>query len=519
VTSTAIPPAQVETPPSRPWPALWALVIGFFMILIDSTIVTIATPAILEDFHAGISQVIWVTSAYLLAYAVPLLITGRLGDRFGPKHVYLAGLFVFTLASLWCGLSGSIEVLILARAVQGLGAALMTPQTMAVITRTFPPQNRGTAMGVWGAVAGVAVLVGPIAGGVIVDSLGWQWIFFVNVPIGVAAFVAAFRLVPRLETHTHSFDIVGVVLSAVAMFLIVFGIQEGERYDWGRIWGAITVWELLAAGVVVLVVFVIWQRRTRAEPLLPLRLFRDRNFSMANLAITAMSFVVTGMGFPMFLYTQTARGLTPTQSALLLTPMAVVSIALAPVVGKLIDKGNPKWFAAAGFTLLAVSLLIYSRLMSPHHSVLTLLIPSALMGVANSGIWSPLSVSATRNLSQRDAGAGAGVYNTTRQVGAVLGSAAIAAVITARLASELPGLAARGGAAQAQAGAVLPAQLVDGFSRAMSQTVLLPAAISLIGVVCALALVRPGVRRGGKHAAGRVRREEPQQWQAEGSRA
>jgi hypothetical protein len=139
--------------------------------------------------------------------------------------------------------------------------------------------------------------------------------------------------------------------------------------------------------------------------------------------------------------------------------------------------------------------------------------------VANSGIWSPLSVSATRNLSQRDAGAGAGVYNTTRQVGAVLGSAAIAAVITARLAHELPGLAARGGAAQAQAGATLPAQLVDGFSRAMSQTVLLPAAISLIGVVCALALVRPGVHRGGKHAAGRVRREEPQQWQAEGANA
>jgi EmrB/QacA subfamily drug resistance transporter len=260
VTSTAIPSPQPGTPVPRPWPALWALVVGFFMIIIDSTIVTIATPAILEHFQADISQVIWVTSAYLLAYAGPLLITGRLGDRLGPKNVYLAGLLVFTLASLWCGLSGSIEVLIVARAVQGLGAALMTPQTMAVITRTFPPQNRGTAMGVWGAVAGVAVLVGPIAGGLLVDSLGWQWIFFVNVPIGVVAFAAALRLVPRLETHTHSFDILGVVMSAVAMFLIVFGIQEGERYDWGRIWGAVTVWELLAAGVVVLVAFVIWQR-------------------------------------------------------------------------------------------------------------------------------------------------------------------------------------------------------------------------------------------------------------------
>ena len=515
MTQTATPTAEQDAPADRPWPALWALVIGFFMILIDSTIVTIATPAILEHFQADITQVIWVTSAYLLAYAVPLLITGRLGDRFGPKNVYLAGLTVFTLASLWCGLSGSIEMLIVARAVQGLGAAMMTPQTMAVITRMFPPEKRGTAMGIWGAVAGAAVLIGPIAGGLLVDSLGWQWIFFVNVPIGVVAFTAAFRLVPRLQTHTHSFDILGVVLSAVAMFLIVFGIQEGERYDWGRIWGAISVWQLLAVGVVVLAAFVIWQRRITSEPLLPLRLFLDRNFSMANLAITAMSFIVTGMGFPMFLYTQTARGLTPTQSALLLTPMAVISIALAPVVGKLIDRGNPKWFAAAGFALLGLSLLLYSQLMSPDHSVLTLLIPSAVMGLANSGIWGPLSVSATRNLTQRDAGAGAGVYNTTRQVGAVLGSAAIAAVMTARLSHNLPGFAAAGGAAQAQTGAALPPQFVDGFSTAMAQTVLLPAAVSLIGVVCALALVRPGALRGGRHAAGKAGHEAPQQWEAE----
>jgi MFS family permease len=268
-------------------------------------------------------------------------------------------------------------------------------------------------------------------------------------------------------------------------------------------------------GVIVLAAFVWWQTRTKSEPLLPLRLFRDRNFSLANLGITAMSFVVTGMGFPMFLYTQTARGLTPTQSALLLTPMAVVSIGLAPVVGRLIDKGNPKWFAAAGFTLLALSLLIYSRLMTPDHSVLMLLIPSAIMGVANSGIWGPLSVTATRNLSQRDAGAGAGVYNTTRQVGAVLGSAAIAAVMTARLAHELPGFAAAGGAAQAQTGAALPAQFVDGFSSAMAQTVLLPAAVALIGIVCALLFVPPGYVRGGAHAAGRSRHGNRQEWQDE----
>ncbi|HWD84061.1 MAG TPA: MFS transporter, partial [Kribbella sp.] len=167
-------------PEIRPWPALWALVLGFFMILVDSTIVSVATPAILEDLGSDVGTVVWVTSAYLLAYAVPLLITGRLGDRIGPKKLYLTGLSLFTLASVWCGLTNTIELLIVARVFQGLGASMMTPQTMAVITRIFPPNQRGRAMSLWGATAGVATLVGPILGGVLVDGLGWQWIFFIN---------------------------------------------------------------------------------------------------------------------------------------------------------------------------------------------------------------------------------------------------------------------------------------------------------------------------------------------------
>ena len=219
----------------NPWPALWALVIGFFMILVDTTIVSVANPAIkaaLDPSTNNLDNVVWVTSAYLLAYAVPLLITGRLGDRFGPKRVYLVGLAIFTLASLACGLSGTLEMLIVFRAAQGLGASLMTPQTMAVITRTFPPTQRGAAMGLWGATSGVAMLVGPLAGGLLVDAFGWEWIFFINLPVGVIGFVLAWMLVPDLETHEHRFDILGVFLSAIALFLIVFGLQEGEHYDW-----------------------------------------------------------------------------------------------------------------------------------------------------------------------------------------------------------------------------------------------------------------------------------------------
>ena len=281
------------------------------MILVDTTIVSTAMPAIMRGLDTGISGVVWVNSAYLLAFAVPLLITGRLGDRYGPKNVYLAGLAVFTAASLWCGLAPSIGLLVAARVVQGLGAALMTPQTMTVITRMFPAQRRGPAMGLWGSVAGVATLVGPVLGGVLVDTLGWEWIFFVNVPVGIVAFRRALAKVPQLERHAHRLDWLGVALSSVAMFLIVFGIQEGNTYDWDVIAGGVGVWHLLAGGLVVMVLFVLRQHFTRGEPLMPLRLFHDRNFSLANVAITGMGLTVVSMSFPIVLYLQSVRGLTP----------------------------------------------------------------------------------------------------------------------------------------------------------------------------------------------------------------
>ncbi|MFX1819205.1 DHA2 family efflux MFS transporter permease subunit [Pseudarthrobacter sp. CC4] len=488
---------------AKPWAALWSLVIGFFMILIDTTIVSVANPRIMEGLDADINSVIWVTSAYLLAYAVPLLITGRLGDRFGPKKLYLAGLVVFTLASLWCGLSGQVEVLIAARVLQGLGAAMMTPQTMAVITRIFPPDRRGAAMAIWGATAGMATLVGPILGGVLVDGLGWEWIFFINVPIGIAGFVLALRNVPSLSTHPHRFDIPGVVLSAVGLFLLVFGIQEGETYNWGTITGPVTVWGLIVAGLAVLALFVVWQRFNKGEPLLPLGLFRDRNFSLANIGITTVGFTVTAFSLPLIFYYQLVRGLTPTQSALMMVPMALISGGLAPVVGKVIDKVNPKFLTATGLVLMAVALVWNSVLMRPDTPILLFLLPSAVLGFANAGIWAPLGTTATRNLPPRQAGAGSGVYNTTRQIGAVLGSAAIAVLIQARLAAELPS-GGPGGAAGEGTGfsGSLPEALHSGFSTAMGQSILLPAGVVLVGAAVALffAKAQPVQDWGGRGA-------------------
>nr|WP_082406422.1 DHA2 family efflux MFS transporter permease subunit [Microbacterium sp. No. 7] len=472
--------------PRSPWPALWALVIGFFMILVDTTIVSVANPAIKAALDPGtnnLDNVVWVTSAYLLTYAVPLLITGRLGDRFGPKRIYLVGLAIFTIASLGCGLSSTLGMLVAMRAVQGVGAALMTPQTMAVITRTFPAERRGAAMGLWGATAGVATLVGPLAGGLLVDAFGWEWIFFINLPVGVVGFVLAWMLVPNLGTHPHRFDIVGVVLSAIALFLIVFGLQEGEHYDWAP-W----VWAMIAGGVVVLAVFVWTQARTRSEPLVPLELFRDRNFSVANIAITTVGFTVTSMALPLMFFIQLARGLTPTESALLMVPMAVVSGALAAPAGRLLDRVDPRMLLVPGLALVAVSLFWYAALMNVDTPVWMFLLPSAVMGLGNAGMWGPLATTATRNLSPRQAGAGAGIYNTTRTIGSVVGSASIAAFMQSRLEANLPGSAdAQGGFGEG----ALPPFVVDGFSAAMAQSVLLPAAVILVGLVAVLFLRRP----------------------------
>ncbi|MGN2636131.1 DHA2 family efflux MFS transporter permease subunit [Nocardia takedensis] len=466
----------------NPWPALVALVVGFFMILLDMTIVAVANPAIMEDLQADISKVIWVTSAYLLTYAVPLLFTGRLGDRYGPKNIYLVGLAVFTGASLWCGLSTSVEMLIAARAVQGLGAALMTPQTMAVITRTFPPDRRGAAMGLWGGVAGLATLVGPIIGGVLVDGLGWEWIFIVNVPVGIIAFALAVWLVPSLPTHEHSFDVIGVLLSGVGLFLLVFGIQEGNTYDWSA-----RIWLMIAAGLVILGLFIWNQARNTGEPLVPLGLFRDRNFSLSNIAIAAMGAAVTSLMVPAYFYLQAVREMTPTRSALVFAPMAIVTGVFAPFVGKFSDRLHPRLVPTIGFTLFAAAVFWFAGVMTPDSSLVWFLIAAALAGFANSCIWAPLASTATHNLPVQQAGAGAGIYNTTRQVGSVLGSAAISALIASRMSAN--GLGGGKIAEGAQHGPIPPA-VEHAFSSALAQSMLLPACILVIGVLASALFVQ-----------------------------
>jgi EmrB/QacA subfamily drug resistance transporter len=392
----------------NPWNSLWAMMFGFFMILLDSTIVAVANPSIMAALHTGYDTVIWVTSAYLLAYAVPLLVAGRLGDRFGTKNLYLIGLAVFTAASLWCGLSGTIEMLIAARVVQGIGAGLLTPQTLSTITRTFRPERRGAALSVWGATAGVATLVGPLAGGVLVGGLGWEWIFFVNVPIGLVGLALAVWLIPVLPTHQHRFDLVGVALSGAGVLLIVYALQEGQSAGWAP-W----IWAVMVAGVGFMTMFVYWQSMNAREPLIPLEVFRDRNFSLSNLGVAVIGSAVTGMVLPVMFYAQGVCGLSPTRSALLTAPMAITSGLLAPFVGKIVDRSHPRPVVGFGFSVLAIALTWLSIEMTPATAVWRLVLPFIAIGIGMAFIWSPLAATATRNLPRHLAGAGSGVYNTT----------------------------------------------------------------------------------------------------------
>src|SRR2546425_1301271 len=335
----------------NPWPVLLVTVLGFFMIMLDTTIVYVATPSILSSLHASFDQVLWVFNGYLLTYAVLLITAGRLGDLFGPRQLFALGLIVFTAASALCGLSTDATQLIAARVLQGVGGAMIAPQTLTILMAIFPPERRGAAFGITGAVIGVSTVAGPTLGGLIVTNWDWRWIFFLNVPIGILALIGTFVVIPDVRLgRRHRLDLVGVLLSSVALFALVFGLIEGQRYDWGTITGWLTIPLVLGAGAVLFVAFVAWEWR-QAEPLVPLSLFRNRNFSLMNWTSLAMAFAMQGIFIPITIYTQSVLGMTPLQSGLTVAPMSLTAGILAPLARRVADRLGGKDLLVAGVSV------------------------------------------------------------------------------------------------------------------------------------------------------------------------
>ncbi|MFL6145783.1 MAG: DHA2 family efflux MFS transporter permease subunit [Labedaea sp.] len=423
----------------NPWLAFGALCACFSMIMLDSTIVTVTIPAMLSGLGANLNEIIWVNSVYLLANTVPLLLTGRLGDRFGPKRVLLAGLVIFTGASLWCGLAGSAGALIAARAVQGLGAAAMTPQTLAFISRLFPADRRRVPITVWGAVAGVAIITGPVLGGVLVRHGGWRWIFLLNVPIGVVSLVVAVLLLPDwLPGRRPRFDAVGATLGSLGLFALVFGVQNGQHYHWGTVFGPVGVLHLIAAGILLLVAFVVWQRRTPTEPLVPPALFGDGTFASANLTHAALGFATTGMFLPLVIYLQTVLGLTALACSLLTAPMAVAAALAAALGGRSWDRLAARHFVLAGLGTLAAGTVLLAWQAEPDTAPLVLLPGLVVAGAGIGFVYSPLTNAAMSAVPGELVGAASGVFNTARQVGGVLGSAASGLLLQVGIAFSVP---------------------------------------------------------------------------------
>lgn len=416
-------PAPPTIPENRAWKALGALSVGLFLTLLDQSLVAVALPRIREDLGASINQAVWVSAIYLLTFAVPLLITGRLGDRFGQRNVYLAGMTLFTLAALACAFAPTIELLILARAVQGLGGSLLNPQPLSIIHRIFAHHRRGAATGVWSAVASSAGLFGPVVGGVLVGVVSWRAVFFVYVPLGVISLVMVARYVPRLPTGTSRIDYLSGAVSLIAVLGIVVALQQGPELGYGPL-----IWAMLAVGLAALALFI-WMQTRSTAPLMPLRLFHTHNFSRGAFAVFTLGFTVYSVNLPIMLYLQSAQGLSPETAGLMLVPMGILSVLMSPVIGRLTDRVAPGMISRIGFTAMLSAMALFGGLMVADASPLMLLVPVVLFGVANAMCWAPNSTIALRDVPQDLVGSASGVYNTSRQVGAVVGAATLGAAM------------------------------------------------------------------------------------------
>jgi EmrB/QacA subfamily drug resistance transporter len=423
----------------NPWAVLVVVSLGFFMTLLDLTIVNIAIPNMIDKLHASLDDVLWVLNAYALVLAVLVITAGRLGDILGPRIVFASGITVFTAASAACGFAPGPGWLIGFRAVQGLGAAMLMPQTLAIVTMVFPPARRGAAFGVWGAVAGLATIAGPTLGGLLVTAFDWRWIFFVNLPIGAAVLAVTPVIIPDLHPgRRHRLDILGVSLASVALLAICYGLVEGQRYDWGTITSIISIPLIIGLGFVLLAAFFLVQKlRQNGEPLIPFVLFRNRNFTLMNWVSGTLSIGMLGIFLPFTIYLQDALGFSALKAGLTMAPASLVMIMLAPFLGRLTDKIGGKYILICGLSLFAIGMGWVVLAAQPDSGWQDFLLPLIVAGIGMGGTFAPMTTTAMREVDPAMAGAASGMLNTVRQVGSVIGTAAVGALLENRLVSSL----------------------------------------------------------------------------------
>ncbi len=416
---------STHTPTRRPGWTLGIVSVGLFMVVLDNLVVSVALPSIHRELGASIQALEWTVNAYVLTYAVLLLTGAALGDRFGRKRMFMAGISLFTVASATAALAPSIGALITARALQGVGAAISTPLTLTLLADAFPPERRGVALGIWSGVSGIAVALGPLVGGGVIELSSWHWIFWINVPIGIVLVPLAGLRLTESHGETRRLDLRGLVLSGTGLFGLIYGLIRSQSVGWGQA----EVIGALVAGVVLLVAFVATELRTE-QPMLPMRFFAKRSFAVTNAVSLAMYFGMFGSIFFLSQFMQNVLGNTPLQAGVKLLVWTGATMVVSPLAGFFSERFGSRLFMAAGLALQAIALGWLASLATTHTSYVSMLAPFILAGSGMALVFAPSAAAVLASVRTEEAGQASGATNAIRELGGVLGISVLATVFT-----------------------------------------------------------------------------------------
>jgi EmrB/QacA subfamily drug resistance transporter len=400
--------------------------IALFMVVLDNLIVSVALPTIRRDLGASIQSLEWTVNAYVLAYAVLLLTGAALGDRFGRKRMFIAGLAIFTLASAAAALAPTTQLLVAARAVQGTGAAIVTPLTLTLLAEAFPVEKRGLALGVWSGISGIAVAIGPLVGGAVVQGISWHWIFWINVPIGILLAPLAMRVLRESRGPYGTLDLRGLALGSAGAFGLVFGLVRAQSLGWT----SPTILVSLTAGVALLAGFVAWELRVR-EPMLPMQFFARRSFAVTNVASVTMYFGMFGSIFFLSQYMQNVLHNSPLQAGLKLLVWTGATMVVAPLAGVFSERYGSRPFMAGGLALQAGGLAWIASIAGTHLAYSQMIAPFIMAGAGMALVFAPSANAVLSSVRNDQAGQASGANNAIREIGGVLGVSVLASIFTA----------------------------------------------------------------------------------------